>query len=418
MKKFMMMLIFVTVSTLLLGLTYTQTVSITNSTADQTITFDYYDEGWNLNKVTVILYSTATNGELEADNDHDTESSVVTLHLGADFNLTDNATAPRLLNNDFLNVWNDDTESTKDTTLTANVGSEGGAGHPIVDSSPPDGTILDGIDQANTVNDSIQSSFISGYEGTGTFTFTLQKDAINSIDQTGGSVDGAWSNVDLGGYVRIIYEDDNPVPVELSTFTALQTTQSFAKLTWVTYSETNMAGYNIYRSESEQYASAYTINSDIIPSENSISTYEYEFIDTEVEFETTYYYWLEAVNYDGGTEKFGPTQLTLESPDNPSPPEIEENLTTGIQNIFPNPFNPATTVDYYLNDDGNVTIEIYNIKGRKIYQFDEGYKNADVMHSIQWNGLDSNANPVASGLYFFKFKSGNWANIKKAILMK
>ena len=109
MKKFMMMLIFVTVSTLLLGLTYTQTVSITNSTADQTITFDYYDEGWNLNKVTVILYSTATNGELEADNDHDTESSVVTLHLGADFNLTDNATAPRLLNNDFFNVWNDDT---------------------------------------------------------------------------------------------------------------------------------------------------------------------------------------------------------------------------------------------------------------------------------------------------------------------
>ncbi len=88
---------------------------------------------------------------------------------------------------------------------------------------------------------------------------------------------------------------------------------------------------------------------------------------------------------------------------------------------YPNPFNPTTTISFSVTQTSSfVNLEIYNLKGQKVKEFDvilngvEGESN-----SIVWNGTDSNDQPVSSGIYLYQLNVDNKtvAN-KKMLLMK
>ncbi len=84
---------------------------------------------------------------------------------------------------------------------------------------------------------------------------------------------------------------------------------------------------------------------------------------------------------------------------------------------YPNPFNPTTTISYSLPEEGNVCIEVYNIKGQKVKQLinknqESGY------HTIKWNGTDQNNKNVGSGVYFYKVKTEKSSLINKMIMLK
>jgi len=92
-------------------------------------------------------------------------------------------------------------------------------------------------------------------------------------------------------------------------------------------------------------------------------------------------------------------------------------VLTELAGNYPNPFNPETTIAFSLADTEIVTIDIYNMKGQKVRtlvndRFDSG------RHSIVWNGTDDNGRYVASGIYFYRMKSGQYTSSKKMILMK
>ncbi|MCF7858585.1 MAG: carboxypeptidase regulatory-like domain-containing protein [Candidatus Cloacimonetes bacterium] len=87
-----------------------------------------------------------------------------------------------------------------------------------------------------------------------------------------------------------------------------------------------------------------------------------------------------------------------------------------IGNI-PNPFNPSTAISFSLENPGHVSIEIYNVKGKKIRTLINQHLEATT-HSVVWNGKDDQAQDAASGVYFYKMKSGNYTASKKMILMK
>ena len=100
--------------------------------------------------------------------------------------------------------------------------------------------------------------------------------------------------------------------------------------------------------------------------------------------------------------------------------ESEENLipvVTKLSGNYPNPFNPTTTISFSLVEAGNVTIDIYNVRGEKVRTLVDGYMNAD-FYNINWNGTDDNQTSVASGVYFYKMKAGRYTSTKKMILMK
>ena len=92
-------------------------------------------------------------------------------------------------------------------------------------------------------------------------------------------------------------------------------------------------------------------------------------------------------------------------------------ITTALHGNFPNPFNPYTTINFYLHKDGLTNLEIYNIKGQKVKTLVN--ENLDKgQHSAFWNGKDNNNKQVSSGIYFYKLNTGNFSSTKKMILIE
>lgn len=102
-------------------------------------------------------------------------------------------------------------------------------------------------------------------------------------------------------------------PIELSSFTAIEDENMHVLLTWETLSESNTLGFYVLRSESDQLVNAYSC-SPLIQATNTNTSQTYAFADTEVVPEHTYFYWLQGVYMDGGTEHWGPISVTVFPP--------------------------------------------------------------------------------------------------------
>ncbi|MFC1887255.1 M1 family aminopeptidase [Candidatus Cloacimonadota bacterium] len=102
--------------------------------------------------------------------------------------------------------------------------------------------------------------------------------------------------------------------------------------------------------------------------------------------------------------------------------EIAEDIKLDM-NIFPNPFNPSTTVSFRLNAEYTEDTElvIYNMKGQKIKGFSISniqYPISNDQVSINWDGTDTKGNAVTSGLYIVRLNSGQKTAVKKMVLLK
>jgi len=88
-----------------------------------------------------------------------------------------------------------------------------------------------------------------------------------------------------------------------------------------------------------------------------------------------------------------------------------------VRQSYPNPFNPNVTVVYALPADGRVTIEVYDIVGRKVITLLDEQKQVGY-HSAVWFGQDGQGKPVASGVYFCRVQFGTHSAVKKLLLLK
>ncbi len=89
--------------------------------------------------------------------------------------------------------------------------------------------------------------------------------------------------------------------------------------------------------------------------------------------------------------------------------ELEQN--------HPNPFNPNTMIRFALPEAGEVTLSIYNIYGQLVRQLVTGEMKAG-WHSVVWDAKDDHGARVASGVYLYVLKSGEFVTQKKLVLMK
>jgi hypothetical protein len=84
---------------------------------------------------------------------------------------------------------------------------------------------------------------------------------------------------------------------------------------------------------------------------------------------------------------------------------------------YPNPFNTSTKIEFALKNSGFVSLNIYNILGRKVRTLvseDLSIGNK----SIVWDGKDDSGNNVASGTYFYRIKTKDFSESKKLVLLK
>ncbi len=85
---------------------------------------------------------------------------------------------------------------------------------------------------------------------------------------------------------------------------------------------------------------------------------------------------------------------------------------------FPNPFNPTTTISLTIQEESNIELSLYNIKGQKIRSLLNDQITAGE-HSIVWNGEDDSGKKVGSGVYLYKLHVNDKIElVKKCLLLK
>jgi len=85
--------------------------------------------------------------------------------------------------------------------------------------------------------------------------------------------------------------------------------------------------------------------------------------------------------------------------------------------IYPNPFNPAATIGYEISEPGSVEVSIYDLRGRRVRRFMRAGQRAGY-HEIRWSGDDEFGARVASGVYLFVVRSGEFSARQTAVLLK
>jgi hypothetical protein len=89
---------------------------------------------------------------------------------------------------------------------------------------------------------------------------------------------------------------------------------------------------------------------------------------------------------------------------------------------YPNPFNPDTWIPYQLARPGDVTVSIYNVSGHLLRTINLGHKESGRYMSrdraVHWDGRDDRGEELASGVYFYLLKAGEFTSTRKMILEK
>jgi len=96
-----------------------------------------------------------------------------------------------------------------------------------------------------------------------------------------------------------------------------------------------------------------------------------------------------------------------------------ETLPQGfaLEQNFPNPFNPFTTLRYDLPENALVNITIYNMMGRVVKTMVNSHQNAG-FKSVRWNATNDAGSPVSAGIYLYMIQAGEFRQTKKMVLLK
>ncbi len=140
---------------------------------------------------------------------------------------------------------------------------------------------------------------------------------------------------------------------------------------------------------------------DFQPSVDNI----YEYVDDDVKPGKTYHYVLDSILPDGERQELYRGQATVPTRDI----ALEQNV--------PNPFNPTTTIRYFLPAEGNVALTIHDISGRVVTTLVNLRQSAG-SHNVLWNGRNSRGESVATGIYLYRLKADNRVLTRKMILLK
>jgi hypothetical protein len=186
----------------------------------------------------------------------------------------------------------------------------------------------------------------------------------------------------------------------------------------MTQSETGLIGYHVLRGDTSESTDAIRLTDTVIAATNSSSETTYDYEDTQVSQQHTYYYWLEAIDADGATHRFGPVTAIVQ-PDTPE--EHEFYATTALCGNAPNPFNPNTQISFSLRGtEGEAVfteLAVYNVRGQLVKTLYSGNMEPGP-HSLNWNGTDDQGRKVSSGLYFYRLTAPNFTQLRKMMLLK
>jgi hypothetical protein len=207
---------------------------------------------------------------------------------------------------------------------------------------------------------------------------------------------------------------DASLPVTLSSFTANAEGGS-VKLLWRTETEINNIGFTVYRGETED--GKYTKITFVNGAGNTGMPTDYQFEDTKVEQGRIYFYYIEDIDITGERNKSKVIKVVV-----PVRPVIQIPKEFALLQNFPNPFNPETWIPYELPDGVAVSIVIYNVQGKLVRRLELGEQSAGSYvtkdKAAYWDGKDNRGEKVASGVYWYALRAGDFDATRRMVIVK
>ncbi len=205
---------------------------------------------------------------------------------------------------------------------------------------------------------------------------------------------------------EVTVQFDEQVPIELSSFVG-SVIENRVVLNWATASQTNNAGFRVLRSTD---GVTYEVVSALIAGAGTTDQLmDYVFEDASLPAVEKVYYLLEQIDLDGTISRSNPIEVLLGA---------RFILPTEFASaVYPNPFNPRTTISYELPADTDVSVIIYDAIGQEIRQLVSRHYTAG-RYSVQWDAKDHLGRSVGSGVYIAKIVAGSNTSIQKMLLLK
>ncbi|NQT62552.1 MAG: right-handed parallel beta-helix repeat-containing protein [Candidatus Marinimicrobia bacterium] len=252
--------------------------------------------------------------------------------------------------------------------------------------------------------------------GSSDFTVTDYSPCIGTGTATGAPADDINGTTrgtppDMGAYEN---SRDTSLPVELSVFTA-SSKQGVVNLNWITSSEIENLGFILERSQELSLADTWTkiasyLTHPALSGQGSTTREsEYFFTDKFVADGESYRYRLSDVDYQGKVTRHDAISVTVRN--------IGSNLKPGsfrVNSVYPNPFNPSTTLSYTLEQDMQVSISVLDIRGRVVGTLMSSSLPAGD-HSIEWDGTNNQGLQMTGGIYFFNLQGTNFKQAIKIV---
>ena len=101
---------------------------------------------------------------------------------------------------------------------------------------------------------------------------------------------------------------------------------------------------------------------------------------------------------------------TIDTAIKPADSAIPQNF--GMEQNFPNPFNPSTTIKFQIPNSNYVTLRVYNQLGQQVASL----LNENLIagrHEVDWNAAG-----LASGIYLYRLQAGSYSETKKLVLLR
>ena len=92
-------------------------------------------------------------------------------------------------------------------------------------------------------------------------------------------------------------------------------------------------------------------------------------------------------------------------------------LATALTSIYPNPFNPHTTIEFTLAEAGIVELAVFDLRGRLVRKLDHEYRAAG-HYRVTWSGQDRSGRGVPAGAYFCRLIAAGKSQTTKVTLAK
>lgn len=192
---------------------------------------------------------------------------------------------------------------------------------------------------------------------------------------------------------------ESALPVQMINF-SVSSNRLTANLKWATLTEVNNFGFDIERrriGENDWQKISF------VPGRGNANTpSEYTYSDN-LEVAGKYAYRLKQINRDGSFEYFSGGEAEIG--------QTSKSLTLGKN--YPNPFNPTTSVEFSVPEDGIALLKVFNMIGQEVATLFNAPARAGVIEKVSFD-----ASGLPSGLYFSRLQFGNKMLVQKMLLAK